>query len=75
MNSGEICGVFATMFRSFMTSASSPLKTILIESLKKPATAALIFLHGLGDTGHGWSPISQELAPALPHVRFIFPTA
>jgi predicted esterase len=25
------------------------------------ATAAIIFLHGLGDTGHGWSSLIDEI--------------
>jgi predicted esterase len=39
-------------------------------------TATVIFTHGLGDTGMGWSQSFQyEVAPHLPHVRFLFPTA
>jgi lysophospholipase-1 len=30
-------------------------------------------LHGLGDTGSGWSSVAPELA--LPHVKWVFPTA
>lgn len=39
-------------------------------------TATIIFLHGLGDSGHGFAPFAQELdlAAAGP-VRFIFPHA
>lgn len=36
-------------------------------------TATLIFLHGLGDTGHGWASGLAELS--LPHVKIICPTA
>ncbi|KAK7169667.1 hypothetical protein R3I94_000032 [Phoxinus phoxinus] len=37
------------------------------------ATAAVIFLHGLGDTGHGWA---QALAAIrAPHVKYICPHA
>ena len=36
---------------------------------------SLIFLHGLGDTGHGWAPVMRMLASVLPMVRFILPTA
>lgn len=47
---------------------------------KKVQTASLIFLHGLGDTGHGWSFIAEEATGArsshlLDHVKFIFPHA
>lgn len=37
------------------------------------ATAALIFLHGLGDTGDGWAPAASQMA--APHVSMVFPTA
>lgn len=36
-------------------------------------TASVIFLHGLGDTGHGWS--SAMAAIRLPHMKVICPTA
>jgi len=36
-------------------------------------SATVIFLHGLGDTGHGWSENMRELG--MPHVKFICPTA
>jgi predicted esterase len=43
---------------------------------KPDTTATVIFSHGLGDTGNGWSMGFQyEVAPKLPHVRFLFPTA
>ncbi|XP_029370426.1 acyl-protein thioesterase 2 [Echeneis naucrates] len=36
-------------------------------------TAAVIFLHGLGDSGHGWADTLKEIK--LPHVKFICPNA
>lgn len=45
---------------------------------KAAHTASVIFLHGLGDTGHGWSFLAQEaarLGPLLDHVQFVFPNA
>jgi len=36
-------------------------------------TASLIFLHGLGDTGHGWASTIASIRPA--HVKVICPTA
>ncbi len=36
-------------------------------------TASVIFLHGLGDTGHGWSSCFAEIRK--PHIKYIFPTA
>lgn len=40
-----------------------------------PATAAVIFLHGLGDTAFGWSDTMEQIASTLPNVKFILPTA
>jgi len=39
------------------------------------ATAAVIFLHGIGDSGKGISNIAPSLQKHLPYARFIFPTA
>ncbi|XP_078677232.1 acyl-protein thioesterase 1-like isoform X1 [Branchiostoma floridae x Branchiostoma belcheri] len=36
-------------------------------------TATVIFLHGLGDTGHGWSYALSEIKQ--PHIKYICPTA
>ncbi|KXJ21515.1 acyl-protein thioesterase 1 [Exaiptasia diaphana] len=36
-------------------------------------TATVIFLHGLGDTGHGWSQAFEMIKS--PHVKYICPTA
>ncbi|OQR73354.1 acyl-protein thioesterase 1-like [Tropilaelaps mercedesae] len=36
-------------------------------------TATVIFLHGLGDTGYGWSEQLRQLR--LPHVKYICPNA
>merc|ERR1712010_123973 len=38
-------------------------------------TAAVIFLHGLGDTCAGWSSIARQYAAELPHVHWEFPNA
>uniref|UniRef100_A0A9J2PAV4 palmitoyl-protein hydrolase n=2 Tax=Ascaris TaxID=6251 RepID=A0A9J2PAV4_ASCLU len=37
-------------------------------------TATIIFLHGLGDTGHGWSSVFADEIP-IDHVKSICPTA
>lgn len=40
------------------------------------ATGTVLLMHGLGDTAHGWiGTVKGFLAPAMPHVRFILPTA
>ncbi|ESO11676.1 hypothetical protein HELRODRAFT_154397 [Helobdella robusta] len=36
-------------------------------------TASVIFLHGLGDTGHGWLQAFKLIAQ--PHIKYICPTA
>ncbi|KAF2356337.1 Phospholipase/carboxylesterase/thioesterase [Trinorchestia longiramus] len=36
-------------------------------------SATVIFLHGLGDTGHGWASAMGEVS--LPHIKVICPTA
>lgn len=41
-----------------------------------PTQAVVVWLHGLGDSGHGFSPIVPELRlPANAGIRFIFPHA
>lgn len=53
----------------------SPLDRILVEP-KVPATACVIWLHGLGDSGDGFAPIVPALnLPADHSIRFIFPHA
>jgi len=48
---------------------------IIIEP-PKTATAAVIWLHGLGANGHDFEPIVPQLTPTVTHhTRFIFPHA
>jgi len=55
--------------------------TALLGRLTVPATskhtATVIFLHGLGDTGHGWEPVARMLArnEELNHIKWILPHA
>ena len=49
--------------------------TITIHSLTSPASASVIFSHGLGDTAEGWEDAARKWAEHLPHVRFVLPTA
>lgn len=37
------------------------------------ATASIIFLHGLGDTGLGWSSLIDDIRP--PYMQYSCPTA
>ncbi|XP_053715610.1 acyl-protein thioesterase 1-like [Synchiropus splendidus] len=50
---------------------SAPLPAVVPAARK--ATAAVIFLHGLGDTGHGWAEAFAGIR--IPHVKYIFPHA
>uniref|UniRef100_A0A3Q3EDA9 palmitoyl-protein hydrolase n=1 Tax=Labrus bergylta TaxID=56723 RepID=A0A3Q3EDA9_9LABR len=53
---------------------SVPLLTEAVTvSAKEKETAVVIFLHGLGDTGHGWAETLMEIQPS--HVKFICPHA
>jgi phospholipase/carboxylesterase len=55
--------------------STAPLDRITIEP-NVSATACVIWLHGLGDSGAGFSPIVPELGLPKNHpVRFIFPHA
>ena len=38
-------------------------------------SATVIFLHGLGDTGHGWAPVMRMLSRTFPFIKWILPTA
>lgn len=58
--------------------ASSLLKhstTILPYKPTRPASAAVVWMHGLGDTPHGWAMLTSSFASALPHTIFVHPSA
>ena len=48
--------------------------TIVIEPSTKH-TASLVFMHGLGGNPETWEPVLRRFSVALPHIRFILPTA
>ncbi|TPX57482.1 hypothetical protein PhCBS80983_g03813 [Powellomyces hirtus] len=50
------------------------LKVVTVPAISKH-TATVFFLHGLGDSGHGWAPVAKMLQPLLPHVKFVLPHA
>lgn len=54
-------------------------QVLKLVSPTRPATHALIFLHGLGDSGNGWSFLGQQLRmmdpTAFESTTFMFPTA
>ncbi|GLD59398.1 acyl-protein thioesterase 2 [Lates japonicus] len=47
-------------------------EAVTVSALEKE-TAAVIFLHGLGDSGHGWADTLSGIR--LPHVKIICPHA
>ncbi|PJF17021.1 hypothetical protein PSACC_03167 [Paramicrosporidium saccamoebae] len=51
--------------------ASTP---IIIEAAVQH-TASFIFLHGLGDSGHGWAPVMRQLSKKFRFMKFICPHA
>ena len=57
--------------QKIMVALPSPPPLILFSPI---FSASVIFLHGLGDTGHGWSQVMAEDLN-LDNVKFICPTA
>jgi phospholipase/carboxylesterase len=57
------------------TMTASLLPAVVVDTAPDP-DASVIWMHGLGDSGHGWSQAVPELAlPAGLAVRFVFPHA
>ncbi|EPQ58937.1 Phospholipase/carboxylesterase [Gloeophyllum trabeum ATCC 11539] len=59
-----------------MASVLQPLKVLSVASCTRH-TATVIFVHGLGDSGHGWKPVADILQgdPGLSHVKWVLPHA
>ncbi|KAJ1679413.1 hypothetical protein EV182_002103 [Spiromyces aspiralis] len=38
-------------------------------------TATMIIVHGLGDSGHGWTHVALYLKRYMPHIKFVLPHA
>jgi len=55
---------------------SVSLKYLAVNALTNH-TATVIFVHGLGDSGHGWEPVAQMFSkdPELSHVKWVLPHA
>ncbi|CAO3596253.1 unnamed protein product [Absidia cylindrospora] len=49
--------------------------TSVVVGAKAKHTATVVFLHGLGDSGNGWSFLADELSGILPHIKWILPNA
>lgn len=55
---------------------SSPLLPAVVVDTAPDPDASVIWMHGLGDTGHGWSQAVPELGlPPSLRARFLFPHA
>eukprot|EP00808_Paulinella_micropora_P026215 g29919.t1 len=53
-------------------------RTVMSAVVIKPKakhTASVIWLHGLGDSGHGWAPACAEWAPKMPYIKWVLPNA
>jgi len=56
--------------------SSTSHKLVAFASASMPAkSAVVVWLHGLGDSGAGWSDIEYLLGPKMPHVKWVFPNA
>ncbi|KAJ3895598.1 Phospholipase/carboxylesterase/thioesterase [Lentinula edodes] len=57
-----------------MASVATALHSLTVPAAKKH-TATVIFVHGLGDTGHGWEPVANmfKKEPTLGHVKWVLP--
>ncbi len=53
--------------------AAAAARPVIIRSMAAEPTATVFFMHGLGDTGHGWSPIAEQIA--APHIKYVLPHA
>lgn len=49
--------------------------TSVVIAAKTKQTATVLWCHGLGDTGSGWSFLAEQLSPLFPHVKWILPNA
>ncbi|KAL0580519.1 hypothetical protein V5O48_001506 [Marasmius crinis-equi] len=59
-----------------MAAVAPALQFITVPAAAKH-TATVIFVHGLGDTGHGWKPVADmfKTEPSLTHVKWVLPHA
>jgi len=54
-------------------SSSHEMAAPVVVNASAKHTATVIFLHGLGDTGHGWSQMFASVKQ--PHIKYVCPTA
>lgn len=74
INWAAICSRAVSKRNISSTSAVAMVDPVVVPALAKQ-TSTVIMLHGLGDVGSSWVPISEEFSADLPNTKFIFPTA
>ncbi|KAL0078122.1 Phospholipase/carboxylesterase/thioesterase [Phycomyces blakesleeanus] len=52
----------------------SALSSVIINASTKQ-TATVVWMHGLGDSGAGWSFLAEQLSGLFPYVKWILPNA
>eukprot|EP00741_Cyanophora_paradoxa_P019481 tig00021127_g18806.t1 len=65
-------------FRSVASVSAETMAGAMPDIIVGPAgkhSATVIWMHGLGDTGKGWSDTGKMFGSAMPHVKFVYPTA
>jgi predicted esterase len=72
--SSECVTTLAAAAVDYWQRASEPIITVQGQFASNH-TAAVIFSHGLGDTGHGWSEAFEAFSVKMPYCKFLFPTA
>lgn len=66
---------FGSSKRGTIIAATASMVSPIIVKPSAQHTSTVIMLHGLGDTGNGWTPVGQMFAADMPNTKFVFPTA
>ncbi|KAJ8575600.1 hypothetical protein ON010_g3613 [Phytophthora cinnamomi] len=72
----ELLFVISVSVCSFSSTTSMVIDKLntIVHNGKNPS-AVVFFLHGFGDTAHGWASTFRRVAKDMPHVKFVLPTA
>ncbi|KAI9009242.1 Alpha/Beta hydrolase protein [Hyaloraphidium curvatum] len=63
------------MAEFFPPPSQQPPAPIIVEPSSTPHTASVLILHGYGDSGDGWEMLPSRTKAALPHAKWILPSA